>query len=345
MGKITTQEEISKICEELKKQDKKIVTTNGCFDIFHTGHLQALKEAKKLGDILIVCINSDASVKQNKGDKRPINSQKDRAEIIAALECVDYTVIFEEKEPSQILSQIKPNIHTKAADYTIDKIIEKKTVEENGGEVRILNLLQGKSTTEIIKKIVDSYGAQRKAAFLDRDGTIIVDKEYMHKPEQLEFIPGAIDAIKQLNKKNYLVIIVTSQSGIGRGYYTEEDYHKFNQHFLQNLEKEGAKIDGVFFCPHHPTKATGKYLLDCECRKPKIGMIKQAQQEHKIELKHSWVIGDKTSDAKMGENAGCKSILVETGKAGRDEECAVKPTHKAKDLLDAVKILFANDND
>jgi len=158
MGIVVSAEEITKIADELRAQGKKIVTTNGCFDILHTGHVQVLQEAKKLGDILIVCINSDDSVKQNKGDKRPLNNEKDRAELISALECVDYTVIFDEKEPSAILFAIKPNVHTKATDYTPEKIIEKKVVEQNGGEVRILQLVQGKSTTALITKIVEAYG-------------------------------------------------------------------------------------------------------------------------------------------------------------------------------------------
>lgn len=160
MGIVVTNKEISKIAGELRKCGKKIVTTNGCFDILHTGHVQVLQEAKKLGDLLVVCINSDSSVKQNKGDKRPINNEKDRAELISSLACVDYAVIFDEKEPSAILSSIKPHIHTKAADYTIDKIIERKTVEENGGEVRILKLVTGKSTTGLITKIVETYGTR-----------------------------------------------------------------------------------------------------------------------------------------------------------------------------------------
>ncbi len=160
MGIVATAEEISKIADDLRKQGKKIVTTNGCFDILHTGHVQVLQEAKNLGDVLIVCVNSDSSVKQNKGDKRPINSEKDRAKLISALQCVDYAVIFNEKEPSAILCAIKPNIHTKAADYTIDKIIEKKVVEENGGEIKILNLINGKSTTSMITKIVEAYGTK-----------------------------------------------------------------------------------------------------------------------------------------------------------------------------------------
>ncbi len=185
----------------------------------------------------------------------------------------------------------------------------------------------------------------KRAVFLDRDGTIIVDKEYMHKIEDLEFIPGAIEAVKKLNHAGYIVVVVTSQSGIGRGYFSETDYHKFNQHFLEHLSKNGAKIDSVHYCPHHPTKAKGEYLKDCECRKPKAGMIFQAKKLHNLEdLSNCWAIGDKTSDAKMGENAGCKSIIVQTGKGRLDAECKTNHAYLAKDLLDAVQFILANDN-
>lgn len=192
---------------------------------------------------------------------------------------------------------------------------------------------------------LEQIRTKTKAVFLDRDGTIIVDKEYMHKTEDLEFIPGAIEAIKKLNQSGYLVIVVTSQSGIGRGYFSEADYHKFNQHFLEQLLKNGAKINSTHYCPHHPTKAKGEYLKDCECRKPKTGMILKAKKLHDLEdLSNCWAVGDKTSDAKMGENAGCKSIIVQTGKAGLDGECQINPAYRAKDLLDAALFILGNDN-
>lgn len=155
--KIKTREEITAICQQLRTHNKKIVTTNGVFDILHIGHAHYLAASKKLGDVLVVCVNTDESVKQNKGDKRPLNTQQDRAEMLAALSCVDYVVLFNETEPSTILSSIKPHIHTKAADYTIDKIIERKVVEQHGGKVVLLPIVNGKSTTNLIKKIIYAY--------------------------------------------------------------------------------------------------------------------------------------------------------------------------------------------
>lgn len=141
------------LIEEMKNQGKKVVFTNGCFDILHVGHLTYLNEAKRQGDILIVGVNSNKSVKRLKGESRPINDEKDRAELLCGLKAVDYTVIFEEDTPCELLEKLKPSIHVKGGDYTKDKLPETEIVERNGGEVRILRFVEGKSTTNIVKKI------------------------------------------------------------------------------------------------------------------------------------------------------------------------------------------------
>ena len=154
--KIIKKENIKKTAENLKKENKKIVFTNGCFDILHVGHVRYLKESAKFGDVLIVGLNSDSSVKKLKGDSRPINNEKDRAEILSALYFVDYIVIFEDSTPEKLLDLIKPDIYTKGADYTLETLPEAKTVLKNGGKVEFINLVQGKSTTNIIKKTQNS---------------------------------------------------------------------------------------------------------------------------------------------------------------------------------------------
>ncbi|MGL6114802.1 D-glycero-beta-D-manno-heptose 1-phosphate adenylyltransferase [Cetobacterium sp. SF1] len=141
------------VIEELKKQGKKVVFTNGCFDILHVGHLTYLNEAKRQGDILVVGVNSDSSVKRLKGESRPINNEIDRAEMLCGLKAVDYTVIFEEDTPMELIEELKPSIHVKGGDYKKEDLPETEVVERNGGEVRILGFVQGKSTTNIVKKI------------------------------------------------------------------------------------------------------------------------------------------------------------------------------------------------
>ena len=143
----------TELVEEAKKNGKKVVFTNGCFDILHAGHVTYLTEAKKQGDILIVGVNSDSSVKRLKGETRPINSEYDRAFVLDALKSVDYTVIFEEDTPEELISCLKPSIHVKGGDDKKEDLPETKIVESYGGEVIILKFVEGKSTTNIIEKI------------------------------------------------------------------------------------------------------------------------------------------------------------------------------------------------
>ncbi len=141
----------------LRAAGKKIVFTNGCFDIIHTGHTRYLAKAKSLGDILIVAVNSDASVRVIKGDKRPINSEADRLETLAALEVVDFVTIFNEPDPYRVISEIKPDVLVKGGDWPIEKIIGRDVVEARGGRVVNVPYLDGASTTGIIEKIVKIY--------------------------------------------------------------------------------------------------------------------------------------------------------------------------------------------
>ena len=155
--KIKSLKEIIKIVQRLKKQKKKIVTTNGVFDILHFGHVKYLEESKRLGDILIVGINTDASVKQNKGDKRPINDEKARLGVLAALESVDYVFLFNEEDPRAWLAKIKPDFHVKAGDYKLSGIIEKAVVEENYGKIVVAKVIDDYSTTSLINRILKAY--------------------------------------------------------------------------------------------------------------------------------------------------------------------------------------------
>lgn len=152
---ILENEQIEKEIARLKSDQKKIVFTNGCFDILHSGHVFYLQEAKKLGDILILGLNSDASVRRLKGEKRPINSELDRAIVISALKCIDYVVIFEEDTPLELIERIIPDVLVKGGDYDKNKVVGKEIVENNGGEVIIIPFVDGKSTTNIINKMRD----------------------------------------------------------------------------------------------------------------------------------------------------------------------------------------------
>jgi len=156
--KIKSKDEIINISNELRKQEKIIVTTNGCFDILHCNHINYLEKSKSYGNILIVMLNSDSSVKMLKGEKRPLVPQEQRAKIIASLEPVDYVVIFEEINPLNLMKEIKPDKHLKSGEIIEEKIrIEKELVESWGGEYIHLGLEEGESTTSIIRKILEAY--------------------------------------------------------------------------------------------------------------------------------------------------------------------------------------------
>jgi len=149
----------------------------------------------------------------------------------------------------------------------------------------------------------------KKALFLDRDGVINKEKNYLYKVEEFEFIDGVFDTCKFFQDRGYELIIITNQAGIARGYYTEEDFHKLNDWMLEEFKKRGIKISKVYFCPHHPD-----FTGECECRKPKPGMILQAQGEFGLDLSSSILVGDKESDIRVGKNAGVGlNVLVKSG--------------------------------
>jgi len=153
MNHITERKDLQKILNMIRAEGKTIVTTNGCFDILHVGHVRYLEATKKFGDVLIVALNSDKSVKSIKGEGRPINNEQDRAEILCALKSVDYVVLFDEDSPADLLAEIKPDVHTKGADYTIETLPEAKIIMENGGRIEFIKFVEGKSTTSTIAKI------------------------------------------------------------------------------------------------------------------------------------------------------------------------------------------------
>ncbi len=151
--KLVSRDHIGGIVDKSKAVGKTLVFTNGCFDIIHAGHVRYLSEAKKLGDCLIVGLNSDRSVKELKGPTRPLNHQEDRAEVVAALAAVDYVIIFDERTAESLINEVKPDIYVKGGDYCIEDIPEAKIVASNGGKTILIPEVPGRSSTNMIKKI------------------------------------------------------------------------------------------------------------------------------------------------------------------------------------------------
>ena len=153
MGKLVGQEEIIDIVRIRQREGKTFVLTNGCFDILHVGHVRYLQKTKSFADTLIVLLNSDKSVRSIKGPTRPINNENDRAEILCALSCVDYVVMFDEDSPRNLLDEMKPDVYTKGADYTMETLPEADIMRKNGTRVEFISFVEGKSTTRIINKV------------------------------------------------------------------------------------------------------------------------------------------------------------------------------------------------
>lgn len=149
-----------------------------------------------------------------------------------------------------------------------------------------------------------------KAVFLDRDGTINVEKNYLYKIEDFEFLPGVVDALRELQRAGYMLIIVTNQSGIGRGYYTEEDFQCLNDWMISTLKQQGVIIADVYFCPHLPDAEVELYRKECSCRKPKLGMYQKAILDYNIQLSKSYAIGDKIRDCAICADTVCKGFLI-----------------------------------
>lgn len=156
-------------------------------------------------------------------------------------------------------------------------------------------------------------GPGRPAVFLDRDGTINEEVKYLGSPHQLRLIPGAAQAVARLNQAGIPVIVVTNQSGIARGYYTEDDVQQVHAYLDKLLADHGASVDAYYYCPHHPGAIVKKYLVDCECRKPRTGMLSAAAAQENVSLAHAYMVGDKRSDLRAAVNAGARGILVRTG--------------------------------
>lgn len=182
---------------------------------------------------------------------------------------------------------------------------------------------------------------RQRAIFLDRDGTMNVSKGFISNADDLELIPGTIEAIKAINKSGALAIVITNQPVIARGECSFEELHNIHNKLKTLLGEKGAFVDDIFYCPHHPDKGfegeVPELKFDCECRKPKTGMINEAVDKYNIDLSKSYMVGDSTMDLELARNAGVKSVLVDTGFAGNDGKYDRSCDIEAKDLLDAVE--------
>jgi histidinol-phosphate phosphatase family protein len=203
-------------------------------------------------------------------------------------------------------------------------------------------------TPERLKKVKNDFKnkkiVRRPVVFLDRDGVINEDIELITKPSQIKLIKGSAEGLKLLKKHGFITIVVTNQPVVARNLCTEEDVKKINEKLKTMLAKKGAVIDAIYYCPHHPDKGYPEenpaYKIECECRKPKIGMLLKASEDFGFDLKNCIVVGDRTVDIQTGKNAGCRTILVKTGKGGNDKKYDVKPDYVCKNLFAAARLII-----
>ena len=184
-----------------------------------------------------------------------------------------------------------------------------------------------------------------RVIFLDRDGTINKEVNYLHRPEDFEFIPGAVEGIKLLNDHGYKVVVVTNQAGVARGYYPEEAVQSLHEYINRVLSDFGAHVDAFYYCPHHPVHGIGKYKTECQCRKPEIHMLEEAGKRFSIDKSKSYMIGDNAGDILAGKKYGVTTILVGTGYGkGIRQKMHGTYDYYCEDLRQAVKFIVERED-
>ena len=189
----------------------------------------------------------------------------------------------------------------------------------------------------------------KRAVFIDRDGTISEEVGYINHPSRFSLFPYAASAVQHLNENGWLARLVTNQAGVARGYFSEDMIQTVHARMTADLESNGARLDAIYYCAHHPSVGESPYRFDCECRKPKPGLISRAAQDFDIDLNASWMVGDRYSDIELARNAGLKSAFVLSGYGrGEWEHQRANWTEKsdlvAENLLKAVHLIVAQDS-
>ena len=310
-----------------RRDGKTIVAVSGSFDILHAGHGNLISEAKAGGDALIVLLNSDASVRAYKGPGRPRNGEQSRAAAVAALPGVDAVMLFDDIVPLASIERLKPDVLANGPDYGAD-CIERTLVESWGGRILTTSPRSaGNSTSEIARR--QGAVSNPKAILLDRDGTLIDDTGYLSKPEHVTWKKGAMDALRLFAAAGYRLIIVTNQSGIGRKLFSLGDMERVNRRIREDMARAGVVLDDIYHCPHRPEE-------NCDCRKPRTGLLLQAAMEHGLDLSKSWLIGDKCSDILAGRMVNMRTALIQG-----DAACQPGPHLRAASLGEAAALILS----
>lgn len=332
---------VKKKREEYRAQGLRVGFTSGVFDLLHRGHVEYLKAAKTECDKLIVAVNSDRSVRALKGELRPIQSEGDRCAIIESLEAVDHAFIFDEENNGINIRELTPDVYLKAGDYTRSQLTSAPLVESYGGEVKSVSFVEGRSSSSIIERVIQSQIPRlassevrpvpeaAPAAFLDRDGTLCKHVQYLSDPEQFELLPGVIPGLLKLQSEGFRLVIITNQPGIGFGYFTKEDFYRVNLEMLRQLSAAGILIDKIYFSPY--TKAE-----QSPCRKPGTLLGERAISELNIIRESSIMFGDSEADIQFAKNLGCMSCLI----TEKTDSRGLTPDIQAKTIEEGVMLFL-----
>jgi rfaE bifunctional protein nucleotidyltransferase chain/domain len=311
--KVLSQTDVDAWVRAERAAGRRIGFTCGSFDLLHAGHAQYLAKARESCDRLLVAVNSDASVRRYKSSLRPINTERERMYLIAALAATDAVTILDEDRPLSLLLRWKPDLYIKGGDYQSSSLRSGSVVEEYGGRVLVIPSDFPTSTSTIIERIaaISNHVKPEAAAakprrglvLLDRDGTLIRDVPFLHDPAQVELLPKVGDGLAALQAAGFALAIVTNQQGIGLGYYTIQDFIAVNQQLFRVLAPFGVRIARIYSCPHSAAE-------QCACRKPDSGMVKRALSDFAMPAARTYLIGDTAGDMAAGKAEGCLTIGV-----------------------------------
>lgn len=327
--KILVLDEVVRVREEARAAARTVVCVSGSFDPLHSGHVAYLEFARNQGDVLLVLVNSDQSIRAYKGKDRPLINEEDRSRVVAALACVDYVAVFDEITPVAALSRIAPDIFVNGSDWGRE-CIEKDVVQEGGGEIRIFEGEEADSSRRSATRIIRasnprSHATSSRAVFLDRDGTIIIDTRYPTDSSKITFVDGAAESLAALTARGFELVVVTNQSAIGRGMCSSDEVALVNEYIDTYLRGQGVCIKAWYVCPHVPEDK-------CDCRKPSPQFLIQAAHEHDLVLNDSWMVGDKESDVLAGRLANVKTVRI----ANKNEVVKSAAHHTATSLKEVV---------
>ena len=292
---------------------RRVGFTCGSFDLLHAGHAQYLAKARANCDRLLVAVNSDASVRRYKSPLRPINPERERMYLVAALAAVDAVTVLDEDRPLSLLVRWKPDLYIKGGDYKSSSLRSAAAVEEYGGRVLLIPSDFATSTSAMLDRIaaISHHAAPetlppkaaRGVVLLDRDGTLIRDVPFLHNPAHVELLPGVGEGLASLQAAGFLLAIVTNQQGIGLGYFTTQEFIAVNQQLFRALAPFGVRISKIYHCPHNAAE-------QCACRKPESGMVKRARGDLGVPPDRTFLIGDTAADIAAGKAGGCLTIHI-----------------------------------